>query len=326
MTGRIIGLGSYIPKKVVTNDDFAKFLDTSDEWITERTVIKERNIADHITEKPSTMAIEPAKKAIADAGIDPKDIDLIVTACTTPDLVIPSMSCMVHEAIGAKEDCGCFDVNSACPGFVAAFNTVQSFIETGNAKVALCIGTECNSNFANFEDRGTCILFGDGAGAAVLKADESAKRNEFIMRSAGARGGCLRCEAARQPDRWEEEGFKEATSFYMQGREVFKFAVSEVPQIIKDLSEKYNFDLENDVDYFVLHQANARIIEATAKKLGISRDRFPMNIKNYGNISSASIPILLGEMKADGRLKPGMKLIIASFGAGLTWDANYIVY
>lgn len=325
MTGRIIGLGSYIPKKVVTNDDFAKILDTSDEWITERTGIKERHIADHITEKPSTMAVEAAKKAIEDAGIDPKDIDLIVTACTTPDLVIPSMSCVVQEAIGASENCGCFDVNSACPGFVAAFNTVQSFIESGNSKVALCIGSECNSNFANYEDRGTCILFGDGAGAAVLKADEDAKRNEFIMRSSGARGGCLHCEAARQPDRWEEEGFKTATSFYMQGREVFKFAVTEVPQIIKDLSEKYSFDLE-EIDYFILHQANARIIEATAKKLGISRDKFPMNIMNYGNISSASIPILLWEMKQDGRLKPGMKLVLASFGAGLTWDANYIVY
>ncbi len=325
MTGRIIGLGSYIPKKIVTNDDFAAFLDTSDEWITERTGIKERHIADHITEKPSTMAVEAAKKAIEDAGIDPKDIDLIVTACTTPDLVIPSMSCVVHEAIGASENCGCFDVNSACPGFVAAWNTVQSFIETGNAKLALCIGTECNSNFANYNDRGTCILFGDGAGAALLKADESAKPNQFIMRSSGARGGCLRCEAARQPDRWEEEDFKTATSFYMQGREVFKFAVSEVPQIIKDLSEKFSFDL-NDIDMFILHQANARIIEATAKKLGIPRDRFPMNIMNYGNASSASIPMLLTSLKAEGRLKPGMKIVMASFGAGLTWDANYIIF
>ena len=326
MTGRIIGLGSYIPKKVVTNDDFAKFLDTSDEWITERTGIKERHIADHITEKPSTMAVEAAKNAIEDAGIDPSQIDLIVTACTTPDLVIPSMSCVVQEAIGATENCGCFDVNSACPGFVAAWNTVQSFIETGNAKYALCIGSECNSNFANYQDRGTCILFGDGAGAAVLKADESVKPNQFIMRSSGARGGCLHCEAARQPDRWEEEGFKTATSFYMQGREVFKFAVTEVPQIIKDLSEKYSFDLDKDVDLYILHQANARIIEATAKKLGIPRDRFPMNIMNFGNASSASIPMLLTGLKQEGRLKPGMKFVMASFGAGLTWDANYIEY
>ena len=326
MTGRIIGLGSYIPKKVVTNDDFAKFLDTSDEWITERTGIKERHIADHITEKPSTMAIEAAKKAIEDAGIDPKDIDLIVTASTTPDLVIPSLSCVVHKAIEGSENCGCFDVNSACPGFVAAWNAVQSFIESGNSKLALCIGSECNSNFANYEDRGTCILFGDGAGAAVLKADETAKKNEFIMRSSGARGGCLHAEAARQPDRWDEEGFKTATSFYMQGREVFKFAVTEVPQIIKDLSEKFNFDLDKDVDLYVLHQANARIIEATAKKLGIERSRFPMNIMYYGNASSASIPMLLTELKKEGRLKPGMKLVMASFGAGLTWDANYIEY
>ncbi|MCR4702410.1 MAG: ketoacyl-ACP synthase III [Saccharofermentans sp.] len=325
MTGRIIGLGSYIPKKVVTNDDFAKFLDTSDEWITERTGIKERHIADHITEKPSTMAVEAAKKAVEDAGIDPKDIDLIVTASTTSDSVIPALSCIVQRELGVTENCGCFDVVCACPGFIVAFNTVQGFIESGNSKTALVIGTECNSNFANYEDRGTCILFGDGAGAAVLKA-EDIKRNEFIMRSSGYRSDCLRCEAARQPDRWEEEGFKTATAFYMQGREVFKFAVSEVPQIIKDLAEKYSFDLENDVDYFILHQANARIIEATAKKLGIDRAKFPMNIMNYGNVSSASIPMLLTEMKQDGRLKPGMKLVLASFGAGLTWDANYIVY
>ena len=325
MTGRIIGLGSYIPKKVVTNDDFAKFLDTSDEWITERTGIKERHIADHITEKPSTMAVEAAKKAVEDAGIDPKDIDFIVTASTTSDSVIPALSCIVQRELGVSENCGCFDVVCACPGFIVAYNTVQSFIETGNSKLALVIGTECNSNFANFEDRGTCILFGDGAGAAVLKA-EDIKRNEFIMRSSGYRSECLTCQAARQPDRWEEEGFKELTSFAMQGREVFKFAVTEVPQIIKDLAEKFSFDLENDVDYFILHQANARIIEATAKKLGIPRERFPMNISKYGNVSSASIPMLLTEMKQDGRLKPGMKLVLASFGAGLTWDANYIVY
>ena len=324
MTGRIIGLGSYIPKKVVTNDDFAKILDTSDEWITERTGIKERHIADHVTEKPSTMAVEAARKAVEDAGIDPKDIDFIVTASTTSDSVIPALSCIVQRELGVSENCGCFDVVCACPGFIVAYNSVQSFIETGNSKLALVIGTECNSNFANFEDRGTCILFGDGAGAAVLKA-EDIKRNEFIMRSSGYRGDCLTCQAARQPDRWEEEGFKELTSFAMQGREVFKFAVTEVPQIIKDLAEKYSFDLE-EIDYFILHQANARIIEATAKKLGISRDKFPMNIMNYGNISSASIPILLWEMKQDGRLKPGMKLVLASFGAGLTWDANYIVY
>ena len=324
MTGRIIGLGSYIPKKVVTNDDFAKILDTSDEWITERTGIKERHIADHVTEKPSTMAVEAARKAVEDAGIDPKDIDLIVTASTASDSVIPALSCIVQRELGVSENCGCFDVVCACPGFIVAYNTVQSFIETGNSKLALVIGTECNSNFANFEDRGTCILFGDGAGAAVLKA-EDIKRNEFIMRSSGYRGDCLTCQAARQPDRWEEEGFKELTSFAMQGREVFKFAVTEVPLIIKDLAEKYNFSLD-EIDYFILHQANARISEATAKKLGVSRDKFPMNIMNYGNISSASIPILLWEMKKDGRLKPGMKLVLASFGAGLTWDANYIVY
>ncbi|MBQ6017798.1 MAG: ketoacyl-ACP synthase III [Clostridiales bacterium] len=325
MTGRIIGLGSYIPKKVLTNDDFASFLNTSDEWITERTGIKERRISDHLNEKPSQMAIEAAKRAIEDAGIDPKEIELIITASTTPDMVVPTLSCIVHEAVGVSENCGCFDVNSACPGFIAAFNAAQGFFETGHIKLALVIGVECLSNFANYSDRGTCILFGDGAGAAILRA-EDIKRNEFIMRSSGARSRCLRAEAARQPDRWNEEGFRESTQFYMNGKEVFKFAVTEVPQIIRDLADKFSFDLENDVDYFILHQANARIIEATAKKLGIDRAKFPMNIQSYGNTSSASIPILLDEMKRDGRLKPGMKLVLASFGGGLTWDANYIVY
>lgn len=324
MTGKIIGLGSYLPQKIVTNDDLAKIMDTSDEWITERTGIKQRRIADQKTERASQMVVKAAIDAVADAGIDPKDIDLIVTASTTPDLIFPTLSTTIQAAIGATEDCGCFDLNSACPGWVAAFDTVQSFIESGNSKLAIVAGVECTSNFVNWDDRGTCILFGDGAGVAVLKAEEG-KRNEFIMRSSGQRSDCLHCENARQPYRKDEEGFDDLTHFNMNGREVFKFAVTEVPAIIKDLAAKYNFSLD-EIDYFILHQANARIIEATAKKLKISIDKFPMNIQNTGNTSSASIPVLLKEMKEDGRLVRGQKLVIASFGAGLTWDANYIIY
>ena len=324
MTGKIIGLGAYLPEKVLTNDDLSKMVETNDEWITERTGIKERRISDPLTDKPSQMVVKAALQAVEDAGIDPKEIDLIITASTTSDLMFPTLSCVIHEALGCSEECGTFDVNSACPGWIAAFNAAQGFIETGNAKLALVAGVECTSNFVNWEDRGQCILFGDGAGAAILKAEEG-KPNQFIMRSSGRRMDCLHCDNAMQPARVDEEGFKELTKFNMDGREVFKFAVTEVPKIIRDLAAKYDFELE-DIDWFVLHQANARIIEATSKKLKVSLDKFPMNIMRTGNTSSASIPVLLKEMKDNGQLKKGMKLVLASFGGGLTWDANYIEY
>ncbi|MCR4775905.1 MAG: ketoacyl-ACP synthase III [Saccharofermentans sp.] len=324
MTGKIIGLGSYLPEKVLTNDDLAKIVETNDEWITERTGIKERRISDPLNDKPSQMVVKAARQAVEDAGIDPKDIDLIITATTTSDLMFPTLSCVIHEALGVSEECGTFDVNSACPGWIAAYNAAQCFIQTGNAKTALIAGVECTSNFVNWEDRGQCILFGDGAGAAVLRAEEG-KPNQFIMRSDGKRKDVLHCDNAMQPARVNEANFKELTKFNMDGREVFKFAVTEVPRIIRDLSAKYDFALE-DIDWFVLHQANARIIEATAKKLKVSLDKFPMNIMHTGNTSSASIPVLLKEMKEKGQLKRGMKLVIASFGGGLTWDANYIEY
>lgn len=324
MTGKIIGLGAYLPEKVLTNDDLSKMVETNDEWITERTGIKERRISDPLTDKPSQMVVKAALQAVEDAGIDPKEIDLIITASTTSDLMFPTLSCVIHEALGCSEECGTFDVNSACPGWIAAFNAAQGFIETGNARLALVAGVECTSNFVNWEDRGQCILFGDGAGAAILKAEEG-KPNQFIMRSSGRRKDCLHCDNAMQPARVDEEGFKELTKFNMDGREVFKFAVTEVPKIIRDLAAKYDFELE-DIDWFVLHQANARIIEATSKKLKVGLEKFPMNIMRTGNTSSASIPVLLKEMKDNGQLKKGMKLVLASFGGGLTWDANYIEY
>ncbi|MCR5489376.1 MAG: ketoacyl-ACP synthase III [Saccharofermentans sp.] len=324
MTGKIIGLGAYLPEKVLTNDDLSKMVETNDEWITERTGIKERRISDPLTDKPSQMVVKAALQAVEDAGIDPKEIDLIITASTTSDLMFPTLSCVIHEALGCSEECGTFDVNSACPGWIAAFNAAQGFIETGNAKLALIAGVECTSNFVNWEDRGQCILFGDGAGAAILRAEEG-KPNQFIMRSSGRRKDCLHCDNAMQPARVDEEGFKELTKFNMDGREVFKFAVTEVPKIIRDLAAKYDFELE-DIDWFVLHQANARIIEATSKKLKVGLEKFPMNIMRTGNTSSASIPVLLKEMKDNGQLKKGMKLVLASFGGGLTWDANYIEY
>ena len=324
MTGRIKGIGSYLPKKTITNDDLAKIVETSDEWITERTGIKERHISDPLVEKPSMMAGEAAKKALEDAGIDGSEIDLIVVSCTTPDLVFPSMACCVQQAVGA-DGAGCFDVNSACPGWLVAYNTAQSFIESGNSKKALVVGTECLSNFVDWNDRGSCILFGDGAAAVVLEADDTCPSNKFIMHATYNKAECLRCEARMQPKRWEEEGFFENTYFRMAGRDVFRFAVTEVPKIITELTEKYDFSFD-DVDYFILHQANARIIETIAKRLGQDISKFPMTLAETGNTSTASIPMLLDTMKREGKLERGMKIVTASFGAGLTWVANYIEY
>jgi len=324
MVGKITGLGGYLPPHIMTNDDLAKIVETNDEWITERTGIKRRHISDPLVDKPSVMAGIAAKAALEDAGISGEEIDLIVCASTTPDLVFPSLACSVQEAIGAGESCGCFDVNSACPGWIAAFTTAQSFIEAGRSQKALVIGSECLSNYVDWTDRGTCILFGDGAGAAVLEAADET-HVESLMRSSCIRGRCLHCETMKQPKRLDDPEFIKATNMFMAGREVFKFAVTEVPKIIRDLADKCSVDL-NDVDYFILHQANARIIEATAKKLGIDISKFPMNIDETGNTSTASIPLLMSQMKADGRLVKGQKLILASFGGGLTWDAVYLEY
>lgn len=327
LTGKIVGLGSYLPPKIMTNDDLAKIVETNDEWITERTGIKRRHIADAIEDKPSTMACKAALEAIKDAGIDPSEIDLIVAASTTSDVVFPSIACYVQGAVGASEDVACFDVNSACPGFIAAYNTAQGFIESGNSKCALVLGAECLTNFVDWEDRGTCILFGDGAGCAVLKATEvdESEKNKFIMRSSVMRGDCLHCEASKQPKRYEEEGFLKSTNMYMAGREVFRFVVTEIPKLVEDLSNKYGFDV-NEVDHFVFHQANLRIIEATAKKLQVPMEKFPLTIADTGNISSASIPVLLTQMKKEGKLKKGDKIIMSSFGGGLTWGANYFIF
>lgn len=324
MTGRITGIGSYLPERIVTNDDLAAIVETSDKWIQERTGIARRHIADPIREKPSFMAGEAAKKALEDAGIKGSDIDLIVVSCTTPDKVIPTMACCVQEAVGA-DGCGCFDINSACPGWLAAYNTAQSFIESGNCSKALVVGVECLSNFVDWSDRGTCILFGDGAGAVVIEADETCPRNRFIMHATSKKAECLTAEARMQPKRWEEEGFLKNTMFQMNGRDVFRFAVTEVPKIITELSEKYDFDL-NDVDLFILHQANARIIETIAKRLGQDIAKFPMTVYDTGNTSTASIPSLMDRLKKEGRLVKGQKIVMASFGGGLTWNANYIEF
>lgn len=322
MIGKIKGLGSYLPSKVLSNKDLEEMVETSDEWIVERTGIRERRIADPYKETVSKMACEAAKVAIEDAGIDPQTIDLIIVASTTNNMVIPSAACVVQREVNA-DNAMCFDLNSACTGFLTAYNAAQSFIEAGHVKTALVIGSECTSNYVDWNDRGTCILFGDGAGAAVLCADESDETNKFVLKASGKRGDCLYAENLKQRINMEE--LLPKTFFLMDGKEVFKFAVTEVPAIIKELASKYDIDLA-DVDLFVLHQANSRIIEAVSKRLKIDIEKFPMTIEKSGNTSSASIPTLLTKLKKEGKLKEGTKIIASGFGAGLTWGANYIEF
>lgn len=317
--GRVIGIGSYLPDRILTNDDLSKIVATNDAWITERTGIKERHISDPETDTSESMAIEAAKKAVADSGVDPREIGLIVLASTTPNVLFPVLSASVQAAVGA-ENAMCFDMNAACPGFLTAFVTAQNYLRSGMVKTALVIGTENLSNYMDFNDRSTCILFGDGAGACVITSDETIGY-DAIMRAAGNRGDCMHCESYMQKGKEKTPEFLKSNYIQMDGQTVFKFAVTEVPKIIEDLLGKTGTD-PDEIDYYILHQANRRIIESVAKRLKQPIEKFPMNIEKTGNTSSASIPILLDEMKKDGRLGEGKKkIVMSSFGAGLLWGA-----
>jgi len=317
--GRVIGVGSYLPKNILTNDDLAKIVETNDQWITERTGIKTRHISDPEVDTTESMAIAAAKAAVKDAGIDPLEIGLVIVACTTPNVLFPALSTSVQAAVDA-DNAMCFDMNAACPGFLTAFVTAQNYIKAGTVDCALVVGAENLTNYVNFEDRGTCILFGDGAGAVVLRSEKD-QQYDAIMRAAGKRGECMHCESVMQKGREMTEDFRKATYINMDGQTVFKFAVTEVPKVIEDLLGRTGTDAD-DIDYFILHQANRRIIESVAKRLKQPIEKFPMNIEKTGNTSSASIPILLDEMKKQGLLGQGnKKIVVSSFGAGLLWGA-----
>ena len=305
MIGTIYGTGSYVPEKVLDNHDLSKMVETSDEWITERTGIKRR----HLVEQEGTvkMASEAGRRALKDARIDASKIDLILVSTITPDRNLPCTACQVQDELGAW-NATCFDLNAACTGFLFAYNTAQAYLHTGIYKNALVIGAEAMSTIVDFTDRGTCILFGDGAGAAVLCADKD-EELKTVTRSDGRGGIHLSCEPGEY--------------IHMNGSEIFKFAVREVTNCIEELLEKNNLKAE-DVDFFILHQANKRIVEAVAKRLKVDIDKFPMNLQEYGNTSSASIPILLDEVNKKGMLERGMKLVMSGFGAGLTLGATLV--
>ena len=318
MTIRIMGTGSYLPENIVTNDDLAKIMDTSDEWIASRTGIRKRHLVKE--ETTAQMSAKAAKQALKEAGLKAEELDLIIVGTLSGDYVTPSTACEVQAMIGADKAVA-FDVNAACSGFMFAMNTAYAFIQSGIYQNALVIGAEILSRLMDWNDRSTCVLFGDGAGAAVVTADEKGLLG-FVQGSDGTKGMVLACKN-RLNNNPLIKNYVEPDHVFMDGQEVYKFAVSTVPASIQAVLEEAGLEV-SDIKYFLLHQANIRIIQSVAKRLKADINRFPTTLEHCGNISAASVPILLDEVNKKGMLQRGDKLVMAGFGAGLTWSAAVI--
>lgn len=314
---KIIGTGSALPKKIVTNDDLAKMMDTSDEWIRSRTGIGSRHIA--VEETTTSMSVEAAKKALDDAGVGIEEIDMIIAATVSSDYVIPTLACQVQAKLGAK-DAFAFDIGAACSGFLYALATADAYLHLGKYKKALVIGAETLSKIMDWTDRSTCVLFGDGAGAVVVSAEED-NLLSMIQGANGADGMALNCINRPTSNPFcEKEVAKVWDYVSMDGPAVYKFAVRTVPKAIRQALAEANIT-EDDVDYYILHQANIRIIEGVMERLGQPKEKFPTNLEECGNVSAASVPILLDKVCKEGKIKKGDTIVLAGFGAGLTWGA-----
>ena len=313
---KVLGTGSALPKRVVTNDDLAQVMDTSDEWIKSRTGIEKRHIA--VEETTTSMAVEAAKKAIEAAKISVLDIDLIICATVSSDYIFPTLACEVQAAVGAKRATA-FDIGAGCSGFLFALATADAYFRTGRFHNALIMGAETLSKMMDWGDRSTCVLFGDGAGAAIVSAEKN-QLLSMVQGSDGESGMALKCDNRPVNNLYRQLGAQTYSYTEMNGSEVYKFAVRTVPAAISEALEQAKVPAD-DVKLYLLHQANRRIIEAVAKRLGQSLDKFPMNLQECGNISAASVPILLDKVCRDGMLQVGDKIVLAGFGAGLTWGA-----
>ena len=321
MAIRIIGTGSYLPKKVADNHFLSTIVDTDDEWIRQRTGIKERHLSNG-KEGTTYMATHSAEAALENAGITADELDMIIVATVSADTYVPSTSCQVQGAIGAIR-ATCFDLNAACSGFLFAMNTAYAYIEMGMAKTILIIGAETLSREVDWSDRSSCILFGDGAGAAIMRQEEGkGGLIASVTGSDGSQGDVLTCKGRGIQNPFHQSKRKK-DYLRMEGQAVFRFAVTMVPRCIKQILKKTGYDTE-DIKFFVLHQANVRILELIAKRLKVDIDKFPMNLDRYGNTSSASIPILLDELNRNNLLEPGDKIVLSGFGGGLTWGAVLI--
>ncbi|HEX6540662.1 MAG TPA: beta-ketoacyl-ACP synthase III [Ktedonobacterales bacterium] len=318
----ITGWGMKVPDRVLTNADLERMVDTSDEWITSRTGIKERHVVSP-GEKTSTLAIAAARQALERAGLEGKDLDLIIVATVCPDYRFPSTANLVQHALGAQ--CGAFDMQAACSGFLYGVSVAHQFIANGSAKHALVIGVEVLSQVIDYQDRSTCVLFGDGAGAVILSAsDEPGGLLGFTIGSDGARPELLWIPTGGSAEPATEESIRERRNFVqMQGSEVFKFATRIMGTAMEDALANAGMTAA-DMDLFIPHQANLRIIEVASKRLNLPPEKVFVNIEKYGNTSAAAIPIALCEAIDQGRVFPGAHLGMVAFGAGLTWAAAVV--
>ncbi|MCQ2540747.1 MAG: ketoacyl-ACP synthase III [Lachnospiraceae bacterium] len=320
MNMHILGTGSALPSTVVTNDDLTKYMETSDEWIRERTGIGSRHLS--TGETVASLAIEACNKALENAGKKAEDVELILVATCSPEMMLPCCACQVQAGIGASKAVA-FDVNAACAGFLFSLNTAYSYLKSGMYKNALVVGAEVLSKIMDWEDRTTCILFGDGAGAVYVEAAEDEEDTySFVQHSDGVKGMVLKC-GTRDLNNPLYKGEEQSKFVWMDGREIFKFAVGQIPICINEAMDKAGLTKDN-IDLFILHQANKRIISSIAKRMELPEDRFPTNVERVGNMSSAAIPVLLDECNRNGQLKKGMRLVLSGFGAGLTFGASII--
>lgn len=322
----ITGHGSFVPEKILTNEDLAKMVDTSDEWITSRTGIKTRHITNG-DESTAFLASEAAKRALAEAKLDAGELDLIIVATITPEMVFPSTACFVQQNIGASKAFA-FDLSAACSGFVYGVSIAQQFLESGRFKNALVIGAETLTKITNWKDRTSCILFGDGAGAVILQRAKDGQKGILYstMYSDGVRWEALSCEAygSRYP---VSKPLDNPDKIYMaiKGREVYQQAVRRIVETVTECLEHCKLTTDN-IAMVISHQMNARIIESAAKRLELPDEKVFLNIGEYGNTSSASVPIAFDECVRKGRIKRGDIVIFVAFGAGLTWGANIIEF
>lgn len=321
----ITGWGMAAPEKILTNDDISKLVDTNDEWIRNMTGISERRIAAE-NETTATLAVDAALRALAMSRLRPVDLDLIIVSTSSPEHIFPATACIVQDRIGASK-AGAFDLSAACSGFIYAVNLASQALRSGSIRNALVIGSETLSRVVDWEDRNTCILFGDGAGAFVLQAgEEEGGVISSVMRSDGSGGDLLTLLGGGSRYPASVETIKNKLHYIqMNGREVFRFASRVMVQASEDVVEKAGLKIE-DIDWIIPHQANRRIIDAALRGLHISEEKCVVNLERYGNTSTASIPIAACEAARDGKLKPGDKIVFVGFGAGLTWGALVVIW
>lgn len=310
---RIAGTGSYLPPRIVTNDDLAKRMDTSDEWIRTRTGIRQRHIADP-SQTSSDLGLEASRQALAAAQVAPKDVDLIIVATATPDYIFPSTACIIQAKLGIK-GCAAFDVQAVCSGFVYALTIAERFIRSGQHRCALVIGAEVYSRILDWTDRGTAVLFGDGAGAVVLRADSKPGILASVLHADGSYADILSV-----PGNVSAGKIIGSPYLQMDGQAVFKFAVKVLDESAHETLAQCGLNVD-DIDWLIPHQANLRILEATARKLGLDQSRLIVTVDRHGNTSAASIPLALDVAVRDGRIKPGHRVMLEGVGGGFTWGA-----